>query len=487
MNRLAIWPLTAAIVLLAGCAIPPRPAHPDLSTAAPLAGVPASTNAAWPDTTWWHRYHDEQLNDLEARALQTAPTLAVARARFDLATRNVDIARADAGATVNGSAQVQRERLSENGLIPSEFLGFNWYSQGDLGVSFNYDFDFWGSHGAAIAAAVDRTRAAAAERDSAASMLTAAVADTYFGWQADQAQLEVARFLADNAEKGQRIAAARVRQDIDSPDNLHQADILVAATREQVVGLGGSVAIRRAALAALIGVAPEQLGDLKIVPLPTAASGLPANAGLDLVARRPDVAASRWRVEAALKDADVARAAFYPDISLGAMAGLSSIDLGKMLSPGSAVFAAGPALHLPIFEGGRLRARFGVSQAALDAAVADYRNAVNEAARDAATQALTLRQALDRAQAQSAQLEAAEKLFDTARNRMDRGLIDARPVIVAGANLATLKETQIQLHSSALTAEIALTRALGGGFRADADPKPIASKPAEPTSGETSP
>ena len=481
MKHLRRWPLAAALALLAGCAVPPRPVHPDLSAAAPLAGVPANADAAWPDATWWQRYHDEQLNDLEARALQNAPTLAVARARFDLAAHNVDIARADAGVTVNGSAQVQRQRLSENGLIPSEFLGFNWYSQSDLGISFNYDFDFWGAHGAAISAAIDRTRAAAAERDSAASMLTAAVAETYFGWQADQARLDVARFLADNAEKGQRIAAARVRQDIDSPDTLHQADIVVAATREQVASLEGSVAIRRAALAALIGVAPEQLGSLKIVPLPAAASGLPADAGLDLIARRPDVAASRWRVEAALKDADVARAAFYPDISIGAMAGLSSIDLGKALAPGSAVFAAGPALHLPIFEGGRLRARFGVSQSALAAAVADYRNAVNEAARDAAMQALTLRQALDRAHAQSAQLDAAEKLFDTARSRMDRGLIDARPVIFAGANLASLKDTQIQLHSTALSAEIALTRALGGGFHADE------SKPTEPNSGETSP
>lgn len=494
MIALRLWLPAAGLVALAGCAIPPRPVHPDLAGDAPLAGVPANANAAWPDATWWQRYHDEQLSDLEARALQNAPTLAVARARFDLAAHNVDIARADAGATVNGSAQVQRERLSENGLIPSAFLGFNWYGQGDLGVSFNYDFDFWGAHGAAISAAVDRTRAAAAERDSAASMLTAAVADAYFGWQADQARLDIARFLADNAGKGQRIAAARVKHDIDSPDNLHQADILVAATHEQVVGLEGSVAIRHAALAALIGIAPEQLGDLKIVPLPTAASGLPQDAGLDLIARRPDVAASRWRVEAALKDADVARAAFYPDISLAAMAGLSSIDLGKVLAPGSAVFAAGPALHLPIFEGGRLRARFGVSQAALTAAVADYRNAVNDAARDASTQALTLRQALDRAHAQSAQLDAAEKLFDASRNRMDRGLIDARPVIIAGANLATLKDAQIQLHSSALSAEIALTRALGGGFHADAgfesgpaESKSAKSKSSASKSGVTSP
>jgi multidrug efflux system outer membrane protein len=478
MIRLSVWPLTAAIVLLAGCAIPPRPQHPDLSNAAPLAGVPAETNAAWPESSWWRRYGDEQLDGLEARALSGSPTLAVARARFDQATRNVDVAKADGGASITGSAQVQRERLSEHGLIPSEFLGFNWYGQGDLGVSFNYDFDFWGSHGADIAAAVDRARAAAAERDAATSMLAAAVADTYFSWQADQARLTLAHQIVDGYERGRVIVAARARQGLDSDDNVHKADAELAAAREEIAKLEGDARIQHAALAALLGVAPKDLGELKTLPLPKAAAGLPNNAGFDLVARRADVAASRWRVEAALKDVDVARAAFYPDLSLSAMAGLSSIDLGRLLTPGSAVFAAGPALHLPIFEGGRLRARFGVSQAALAAAVADYRQAVSDAAHDVATQALTLQLIQERQRQNAAQVAAKAKLLASARARMQRGLSDAIPVLDAGETLDRQRDATVQLDAAALTAEIALTRALGGGFGAN---PPLTSSSGAPT------
>lgn len=467
MIRLSVWPLTTAVLLLAGCAIPPRPPHPDLSASAPLAGVPSDTNAAWPESSWWHRYDDVQLNDLEARALSGSPTLAVARARFDQAAHNVDVAKASGGASVGGNAQVQRERLSEHGLIPSQFLGFNWYGQGDLGISFNYDFDFWGSHGADIAAAVDRARAAAAERDAAASMLAAAVANTYFAWQADQTRLTLAHQIVNGYERGRVIVAARARQGLDSDDNVHKADAELAAAREEIAKLEGDARIQHAALAALLGIAPKDMGELKPLPLPKAASGLPDNAGLDLVARRADVAASRWRVEAALKDVDVARDAFYPDLSVSAMAGLSSIDLGKLLAPGSAVFAAGPALHLPIFEGGRLRARFGVSQAALAAAVADYRQAVTDAARDVATQTLTLRLIQERQRQNAAQVTAKTQLLASARARMQRGLSDAIPVLDAGETLDRQRDAGVQLDAAALTAEIALTRALGGGFGAN--------------------
>ncbi len=119
---------------------------------------------------------------------------------------------------------------------------------------------------------------------------------------------------------------------------------------------------------------------------------LPENASTDLLARRPDIAASRWRVEAALRRADQARAEFYPDISISALAGLSSIDMGKLFTTGSRVFNVAPALHLPIFESGRLEARFGASKAELDAAAAQYDSTVVSAAQDVATQALTAQQ-----------------------------------------------------------------------------------------------
>lgn len=454
-----------ACALLSACAIPPRPQAPDLSRQAPLNGVPASTDSAWPAAGWWQRYDDAQLNELETRALAGSPTLAVAQSRFEQALRSVNVARAAGGASVEGNAQVQRLRLSEHGLIPSEFLGFNWYNQGDLGVQFKYDFDFWGSQGSAIAAALDNARAAAAERDSASSMLTAAVAQTYFGWQADQARLKIAHDMLNIALQTQRIAAARVKQGIEPADSVQNAKLQTATAREQIAAIEGTAEIHRAALAALLGTSPAGLPKLESRPLPKADTRLPTNASLDLVARRADVAASRWRVDAALRDVDIARDAFYPDLSISAMLGLSSIDLGKLLSPGSTVVAAGPALHLPIFESGRLRARFGVSKAKLAVAVAAYNDAVVEAARDVATQALTLQQLQSRLREQNAQIQASKALQATASARARRGLTDARPVLASAADLDRLHDARIQLDAAAVSADVALIRALGGGYR----------------------
>src|SRR3982751_102294 len=203
-------------VLLAGCSVPPKPDTPPMRDAAPLAGLPAETNGAsdtnraWPDAEWWKHYGDPELDALEAKALESAPTLDVASARFEAARRQIDIARAEAGVSIDGNAQYQRQRLSETGLIPPKFLGFTWYGQADLGVSFRYDFDFWGKQRAAIEAAVDETRATEAEKASATLMLTTAIANAYFGWQADQARVALMEDLTTTLERNLKIANLRV-------------------------------------------------------------------------------------------------------------------------------------------------------------------------------------------------------------------------------------------------------------------------------------
>src|SRR3954464_4331828 len=184
LSHIARW-IVPLSVLMAGCSIPPKPDTPPLRDAAPLAGVPAVDGKAWPDADWWKHYGDDQLDTLESLALKSSPSLDEASARVRSAEKAIDIARAEAGVRVDGNIQYQRQRLSETGLIPPAFLGFTWYNQADLGVQFRYDFDFWGKQRAAIEAAVSDVRAAEAEHAAATLMLTTAIADTYFGWQAD--------------------------------------------------------------------------------------------------------------------------------------------------------------------------------------------------------------------------------------------------------------------------------------------------------------
>jgi multidrug efflux system outer membrane protein len=231
--------------------------------------------------------------------------------------------------------------------------------------------------------------------------------------------------------------------------------------------IDGSAKVRRAVLASLLGVAPAELPDLKARELPAVEPGLPANASLDLIARRPDIAASRWQVEAALKQTDAARAEFFPDLSLTALAGLSSIDMGKLFTAGSRTFAVTPALHLPIFEGGALEANYGLSRAQLDSAVAQYRGTVLEAARDVATQALSGEQLAAQREEQQAQLAADERLLANAQARLRQGVRDARESLAAELVLLQQRDAATQLHAQALANDLALIKALGGGYRSE--------------------
>jgi multidrug efflux system outer membrane protein len=463
----------AVSALLAACAgLPSRPPPPVLHEEVPIAGINTPGTGQWPDSQWWKRYNDPQLDGLIELALKGSPTLSAAQTRFDSAIQTVRAARAAAGVRADGSATWERQRLSDSGLIPPKFLGFNWYSQGDIGLHLSYTFDWWGKQHALIESVVDQMHAAEAESAAASLTLASAVTDTYFGWQSDQARLVLTQEVVQGAEKIRELDALRVGSGIDSPDLLSQADADVATAREQVVELEGSAQLRRVALAALAGVSVDALPALNARPLPQIDSKLPDNVRIDLIARRPDIVASRWRVESAARNVDEARAEFFPDISISALAGLSAIDMSKLLRASSAVYALTPALHLPIFDGGLIRARYGVSQAELDAAVASYNSTLIDAARELGTQALTAQQLDAQRKQRSVQIDSAQALLDSSIAREHQGLTDLRIVLNTGVALLQQRDALLQLDTQALSTNIALTKALGGGYTAPTATEP---------------
>ncbi|SFS12371.1 outer membrane protein, multidrug efflux system [Dyella sp. OK004] len=462
-RRVAI--VAAVAVALAGCAIPAKLQHPTLRDDVPLAGLEAPARAGWPDAEWWRQYNDPQLDDLIARAMKGSPDLAQAMSRVASAQQSIRVAAAQAGLSVNGSAQVNRQRMSEHGLIPTRFLGFTWYNQADLGIQADYDFDWWGKKRSAIESAIDQAHAAEAQRSAAALTIQNAVADTYFGWLADQARIDLARQQVETQNQFTRVTDLRVRQGVDLPDDAQKARAQQAAAREMLVALESSAKIRQAALASLLGIAPADMPALQPRPLPAIDGGLPSNVGVDLIARRPDIAASRWQIEAALKQTDLARAQFFPDISISAMAGLSSIDLDKLFNASSRVFALTPALHLPIFNSGLLQANFRASKAQLDAAVAQYNSTVLSAARDVSVQSLTAQQLAARSKEQAVQIAANERLLTNAQARARQGVRDIRESLGAKGQLLQQRDDALTLQAQALSTDLSLIKALGGGYR----------------------
>ena len=472
-----------AALSLSGCMIPAKVQHPTLRDDVPLAGLPSHAGAAWPATDWWRKYNDPQLDQVMALVMKQSPDLEQARSRVQTAEQSVRVTAAQAGLTIKGNAQLTRQRISDHGLMPPSLLGFNWYNQGDLGVQLEYDFDFWGKKRASIEAALDQAHAAEAERSAAVLTIQNAVADAYFSLLADENRLQLAQQAVDVQQRLLRIAELRVRQGVDLPDTVQQVRAQLANVQQMQATLEGSIELRKVVLAALVNVSPAQLPPLEPRALPELEGGLPDDARLDLIARRPDIAASRWQVEAALKQTDVARADFFPDFSINAMAGLSSTDqgapriagfssgskgdLGNLFTMGSRVFGITPAVHLPIFEGGRLKAGYGASRAQLDAAIANYNVTVTNAARDVATQAVTAQQIAARREKHDAQVKANEALFASAQARAAHGTQDARESLNAQAQLLRQRDQAISLQAQALSTDLALIKALGGGYRSD--------------------
>ena len=496
MNRFSIAPARSGFVskhryaaalslavLLAACA-PAKISHPVLRDDVPLAGLQTATRADWPDAQWWRAYGDPQLDQLIAIAVKNSPDLEQARSRLVNAQQSVRLAAAQAGLNINGDAQFERQRISKNGIIsllPQNFTIDPWYNQADLGLQAQYTFDWWGKKRSSIEAALDQAHAAEAQRSAAALTIQNAVADTYFGWQGDQARLALSNQLV--AVQGQflHIAELRVARGVDLEDTAQQAKSDLAAARQMNVALAGSAAIRKVALASLLGISPADLPTLQVRPLPEVDSRVPANARLDLIARRPDIAASRWQVEAALKQTDVARAQFFPDVSISAMAGLSSLQVSHLLSTDSREFSLTPALHLPIFEAGQLQANYGISKAQLAGAVAGYNSTVIAAAHDVANQALSAQQIAARRKEESEQIAANERLVATARARQKQGVRDARESIAATGQLLQQRDDAATLQAQAVSTDLALIKALGGGYHASGDSAQANTTPSSPS------
>jgi multidrug efflux system outer membrane protein len=453
-----------AFALLAGCAAlhPPPRMTATLTDHAPVVASEVPAGGSWPGGQWWKSYDDPVLTQLVDIAIGNGQDIASADARLRLAQSEVRVSAAALGLQVDASAGYSRQRLSDNGMFPPEFLGFHWYDQADLGISMRYQFDWWGKQRAAIEGAIDRSRALAAERQVAALVLAAKVAEAYFGWQSDSARLDLQERATATQEAVLANMQRRIGAQLESADQATEAIMQLSVQREQREVLEGSRRLRIVTLAALTGVDASAMPPLKVHPLPRATTRLPDNVGMNLLARRPDIAASRWRVEAALRDTDVQRAYFYPDVSINALAALSAIDPARLLRADSAAPRLGVAVDLPLFDAGLRRARHQASGAALEVAIAAYDAAVVNAAREAGASAAVLQQAQLQRRQREQQLEAARAMVASASARVAGQLTHVGPRLAASLRELAAQDAMLRVDLDALVADIQLKLALGG-------------------------
>jgi NodT family efflux transporter outer membrane factor (OMF) lipoprotein len=477
----------ALALTLAACAPAVRPPVFAPRERVPLAGLPTGM-AGWPAPAWWHQYRDPQLDRLMALAMRDSPDLQVAQARYRQALAAVGAQRAERHPQVQGLVSASHGYVDPD--LPDDVtqglfqVGSSHSDSVIAGALASWDLDLWGKQRAAIAAAVGQARAAEAERAAAASSLQYAVAAAYVDWLGQQARLRIARQAERAAVDLRGLVALRVKAGLDDPGQLDQADDQLAQQRRNLAMCAGAAAQDKAQLAALAGTDPQRLDTLQARPLPSTDDRLPPDARLRLIARRPDIAAARWTIEASLRDIDQARAAYYPDVRLMALGAFlrSYPDLGSSSHTDLTLGNVGISMSLPIFSGGRLKAQFERSQAGLDTAVANYNRTIVQAAHDVAQQILT-KQQLEAVQTQQQRsLQAQRAQLVQAENLRQEGIADDRATL--RAQLATDRERDalVQLHARRLAADLSLIHALGGGYRAgELPPLPhVAAKDPQP-------
>lgn len=457
--------VTLIALLLAGCATPKSP-----PTVTPLSGGAlgldmASANAIAPtiDPAWWRAFGDPQLDRIVGDAVSGSPTLAAALARV----RQADAALASRGAelgpevTLDGSGQVSR--LSGRYTIPPPFGGSTRFV-GQVLTNLNWTLDLFGRQQAAIEGARASREAARLDAEAARLALAGAVAQTYV----DLTRAELAAGVANSAiatrEGSLKLIRAQQRNQLASRIDTTAAETLLAQARAALVAAQGQRALAANALAALAGRGPDYAATIRASALKLDNLVLPAVIPADLLARRADLAAAQARIAAAAAGRQVARRAFYPNINLAAMAGFQAVGLGNLFSLDAGTVGAGPAIHLPIFDNGRLKADLAGATAALDLATADYNERVVAAVREAAD-AVALDSNL--AERRARQAEVVKGFSETGRLngvRVRSGLSSRLDLVDNDVRLLDAQLAAANLAADAARTRVALVMALGGGY-----------------------
>jgi NodT family efflux transporter outer membrane factor (OMF) lipoprotein len=342
-----------------------------------------------------------------------------------------------------------------------------WNDSGSLGLSLSFDLDLWGKNRAALRAATSDADAADFELAQAQLAITTAVASTYAELALQYAQrdsLESALAIRTDTLKlvGQRVATG-----LDTRAELKQAAARVPQARADLAATDEAIALSRNALAALLGQGPDRgLSIRRPTVAALRAQGIPANASIALIGRRPDIAASRARVEAAGSRIKEAQAAFYPNVNLTSLIGLQAFGLNNLLGQGSGFGSVSPAVSLPIFNGGALSGQYRGARGQYDEAVALYDKQVVEALRETADAVTSQRMLVTRLAEQRQSLADFEDANRLARLRYRSGLSTYLDVLSAEEGVLAARLAVAELESRAFVLDIALIRALGGGFAA---------------------
>jgi NodT family efflux transporter outer membrane factor (OMF) lipoprotein len=420
----------------------------------------------WPSLDWANQFGDAQLPALINEAIDGNPSIAQAQARIAKASSYIESSRSDLYPKVDGSYAWTRERFSGNALYPPPYGG-TWYGENNILAHASWDLDLWGKNRERLGNAVSQQKAAQADMQQARVTLAASVARTYNQLAQLYAQRDIAAHEIQNRQNVGAITNGRVSAGLDTNVEKQTAQGNVATSQTNLAQLDGQITATRYQLGALLGKGPDRGLQIAVPVLdPGGSIALPDNLPADLVSRRADLVAARWQVDATMHDVKEAKAEFFPDINLAASFGFDTFVWSRFLTSNSRQIQFGPAVHLPIFDAGALRAQLKGRYADFELSVANYNQILINALSDVATQVASIRSIDQQMESAQSALDASTHAYQLAVVRYKAGLSAQLPVLSADSNRLAAEQTLTNLRMQRRDVQLSLIQALGGGFDA---------------------
>jgi NodT family efflux transporter outer membrane factor (OMF) lipoprotein len=467
----------ALTLLLGACSFAPPLKTPSIPTADAYKESGPWTQAKpadrLPRDGWWKLYDNPELDGLQDRLIQGNPTLAAALANYAQARAVTDQARAGLFPTLGLNAGIGRARESVNAPLIGPTTP-RYYDDNTLGGTVSYELDLWGQIRNEVAAGEANAAASAADLENARLSLIAQLVEDYIQLRSLDRDGDILDQTVKAYTRALGLTEQRHNAGIAPGLDVSQAQTQLDAARSQAAQTLAQRALMEHAIAALLGVSASTFSiEPKIVDiaLPEIPSGVPTT----LLQRRPDIAAAQRRMMAANANIGVARAAYFPTLTLGAQGGFQSTAFSNWLSAPSSFWAIGPNALLTVFDGGLRRAQVAQARAEFDASAANYRSTVVSAFQQVEDDLATLNHYHDAAAEEKAAVDAAQRTLNFAMVLYRQGATDYLTVVTSQTAVLQTQLQSLSLDTHQLNASVDLIRALGGGWEDSTSPKTLSS------------
>ena len=456
-----------AALLLGGCTVGPKYVRPSAEVPATYKDAsewkPAQPSDSLAKGTWWEVYQDPQLDSLEGQVTVSNQNLKAAAAQFAAARAAVRVSRSNYFPVVTANPSAARIHQSSNRPLFNTATGTTDYSDYSLPFDASYEADVWGSVRRTVEASRSEAQASAADLASVSLSMHAELALDYFELRGLDAKKALLDSTVESYQKALELTQNRYQGGLASAVEVAQAQTQLETTRAQATDVEVSRAANQDAIAVLIG---KPASSFQLAPLPpnTAPPDIPPGLPSGLLERRPDIAAAERRVEEANARIGVAKAAYYPLITLSGSGGFESAALSTLIQGPSGLWSLGAVGAQTIFDAGRRKGVLQEAIAAHDLSVASYRQTVLSAFQDVEDNLAALRILREEATTEDAAVDAAKRSLALSTTRYRGGVTSYLEVTTAQSAALSNEVTAVDLLTRRMAASVLLVKALGGGW-----------------------